>query len=296
VAAPLYGPETATSRWLEAYAGPAYEATAVLTSHVYPLSRCAARGVTHNGPRLAALLSARVARHETAQIRRMARIEARDRRPLRIDELGSVSCAGRRGTSDTFAAALWALNAALTAAREGIAGVNFTSGLGPCEAGGTITAPWYSPICTVADGQLTVRPQYYALALLRSLQGSTFVRVEYAGIGQLAVFALRAPDGALRVVIDNMTLGARGRRPPPATVLLRSRASYATASVLRLTAPSAAATTGATLGGAAVGADGTLQTASGQPLPAAAGSYAVAVPAASAAVVTLSPVAASAAG
>jgi len=293
VSAPAYGPETATSRWFGGYAAANGAGTAVLTSHVYPLDRCAGLRVLRNGPSLASLLSARVTRNETRQIRQLARVAALHARPLRIDELGSVACAGRHGTSDTFGAALWAVNVALIAAREGVSGVNFTSGLGPCAAAGTVSSPWYSPICTAPDGQLTVRPQYYALLLLGTLEGSSLVPVTYRAPGGLAVFALRARDGTLRVVIDDMQIAAPGHRrravaPQAAIVTLQTRSPYAAASALRLTAASAAATAGTTLGGATVGLDGTLPPTSPEALAAGAGGYTLRVQPASVVLVTLS--------
>jgi hypothetical protein len=211
--------------------------------------------------------------------------------PLRVDEANSVSCAGQPHTSDTFAAALWALDFSLIAARAGAVGINFHGGLGSCAVGGTIVSPWYSPLCTLPGGQLHVRPEYYALLLLRSLEGCAFVPVEYATARRVAVYALRAPDGSLRVVIDDMDVrdAAQTRAPAPApvSIVLHLGPSYARASVVRLTAPAAAARTGVSLGGSTVGADGSFAAPIPESLAPRSGSVTVKVRPASVAVVTL---------
>ncbi len=45
--------------------------------------------------------------------------------PFRVDELNSVACGGKRGVSDTFASALWAVDSLFEMARVGVSGVNF---------------------------------------------------------------------------------------------------------------------------------------------------------------------------
>jgi hypothetical protein len=95
-----------------------------------------------------------------------------------------------------------------------------------------------------------------------------------------------APDGKMSLVLVNYD-------PPgsqPLAVRLRVPRSLAGGSVLRLTAPSPAATTGTRLGGRAVAANGVWATPSA--LPAVyghPGSLAVQIPPSSAAVVTLAP-------
>jgi hypothetical protein len=43
---------------------------------------------------------------------------------FRVDETNSVACGGKRGVSDTFASALWAVDALFSFARAGVDGVN----------------------------------------------------------------------------------------------------------------------------------------------------------------------------
>jgi hypothetical protein len=293
IVAPIYGPETATGGWLSAYGAAEHVGLAALTPHLYPLIRCARGRLLAHGPTAASLLSRGVATAEGRRITRLMRAASASGLPLRIDETNSVACGGQPHVSNTFAAALWALDYSLIAAGHGVAGLNFHGGLGSCTTGGGILSPWYSPLCTQAGGRLAARPEFYALLALRSLEGCAFVPVSYRTSADVSVYGLRAADGTLHVVIDDMRLRSRPRRgaPPAAPVPLRVTldvgTAYRSASVVRLLAPASTATQGVTLGGVSLRADGTLP----QPLPApvagAAGSFTLQVSPASAALVTL---------
>jgi Glycosyl hydrolase family 79 C-terminal beta domain len=293
VSAPQDGPDTATGAWLDRYAARETPGLAALTQHLYPLDRCHGGRVVIPGPTIPSLLSARVGARETAQISGFMRAAVGHGVPLRIDETNSVACAGQPNTSDTFAAALWAVDFSLRAARQGVVGLNFHGGLGSCQRGGTILSPWYSPLCTLPDGRLRPRPEYYALLVLRSLERGAFVRVAYRTSHDIAVYALRAPDASLRVVVDDMdtAAGVRSgsglRGPMPVRVTLRVDRSYRRGSVIRLTAPGADAKQGVTLGGASVRPDGSLPAPKAAPIVGGSGSFALELPPASVAVVTL---------
>ncbi len=291
VSAPLWGPDTAGSSWLDRYGARAVAGLAVLTAHLYPFDRCVG-GQPTRGPSQASLLARAVAQHEARLIHRLAGNAATLGLRLRIDETNSVACGGQRGVSDTFAAALWALDYSLTAASNGAAGINFHGGLGSCSSGGTIVSPWYSPLCSLPDGRLRARPEYYALLLLRSLEGSSFVRADCHTTGNVSVFALRAPDGTLRVVVDDMEPSSSSsksghRRATPLRVTLRTPREVGSGSVIRLSAPSIGARSRLTLGGVSLGADGSLPAARAEPIAGGSGRFVVEVDPASAALVTL---------
>jgi hypothetical protein len=302
-AAPLYGPDTAGPAWLASYAQVEGRGLAALAQHYYPLDRCSGGRLLEHGARLVSLLGTRVALDERRLLASLVRLAAGSGLPLRIDEANSVACAGQPHVSDTFGAALWALDFSLLAAREGVSGINFHGGLGLCGAGG-IGSPWYSPLCSLPGGQVHVRPEYYALLALRSLEGCAFVPVSYTTPANAAVFALRAPDGSLRVVVDDMELASSGARrsgarhggarrggaraPAPLRVTLSAGPSFTRATVLRLSAPAASSSGGATFGGAAVALDGSFAGAASQPVRFANGAFAVTVKPASAALLTIS--------
>lgn len=355
VSVPMYGPEGASGDWLEPYAAAEGSSVAALTAHLYPLDRCVDEHLLKHGPSIEQLLSVAVTRSEEQRTRSLVGTAAHHGLPLRLDELGSVACAGQPGTSDTFAGALWALDAGLIAAREGVAGVNFSGGLGSCQTGGTILSPWYSPLCTLPGGQPTARPEYYALLLLHALEGCAFLPETFHTSRDIATFALRAPDGSLRVVIDDMETSAPATAtstssataatsistptptstslsatepsistatptstslsaaepsistatpaststssprskpaptpPSPVTVTLDVGPSFTRASALRLSAPSAGATQGVTLGNVALRPNGTLPRAKSSPVAGTDGRFTLQVRPASATLVTLS--------
>ncbi len=293
VSAPLFGPDTATGAWLNSYAADERRGLAALTAHLYPLDRCHGGQVVTPGPTVASMLSRRVARHESLQVRELWHVAVSHRLPLRIDETNSVACGGQPSTSDTFAAALWAVDFSLMAARQGVAGLNFHGGLGPCQLAGTIRSPWYSPLCTLPDGQLRARPEYYALLLLRSLEDCAFVPVAYRTSRDISVYALRAADGTLRVVVDDMETPATarstpgGRQPVPLWVTLDVNHSYQRGSVVRLRAPSVDAKQGVTLGGASLRPDGSFPQSTPGPVIGGSGRFVLQVRPGSAALVTL---------
>jgi Glycosyl hydrolase family 79 C-terminal beta domain len=96
----------------------------------------------------------------------------------------------------------------------------------------------------------------------------------------LAAFAVRVPEGGLRVCLINKDF-ARGAR-----VRIDAGRSFGGASVTRLAGPVADATSGITLGGASVDDFGRWVPGTGEAAPAAGGEIAVHVPAMSAALVS----------
>ena len=242
----IAGPDTTGASFAAWGPGEArVERPALLTVHRYPLV-CSARPA----PSIAGLLSAATRARDLAQLRSDVAIARAAGIPLRIDETNSVSCGGRAGVSDTFAAALWAVQFIAETMQLGFAGVNFHDLPASCAG--------YSPLCAsgpgaLADGQLTAAPEWYALLLMRNLVGerplTTVVRPSAPGV----LAAAFAGPGATRVVlVDSDASG--GARP----VRIAVGTAHATASVLELTAPSLAATGGVRLGGRSVNASGEL--------------------------------------
>ena len=253
---------------------------ALLTGHHYPLG-------CHQTPppSIAALLSAQTRRMAAASLARYLSISRRSRIPFRMDEAGSVSCGGRPGISNTFAAALWATDYIAKAMSAGVQGINLQGNPANCLG--------YSPVCAtsaaaLARGELTARPVWYALLLTKALIGDRPLSTLVAAPAHpnLTVHAMLAADGSLHfVIVDADPPGSR-----PAAVSLHVGPRYGAASVLSLSAPSLEATSGVTLGGRAVAGDGSWQASSAGPsIPATGGVVAVTVSAASAALVTVKP-------
>ncbi len=161
-----------------------------------------------------------------------------------------MSCGGRAGVSDTFASALWAVRLIAEAMQLGISGVNFHDLPASCTG--------YSPLCAngsaaLAAGQLTAAPEWYGLLLMRSLVGLRPVATSVSPASPGVTAAAFRGGRVLRLVLVDSDPGGPVR---PIRVAVGS--SRVTASVLALTAPALAATTGVRLGGGAVNARGEL--------------------------------------
>lgn len=251
---------------------------ATMTVHRYPLRNCYVPPSSPQYPSIPHLLSNYASAGLAASLRRWIRIARAQHRQLRVDELNSVACRGKSGVSDTFASALWATDALFSLARAGVGGIDMH----------TLPNSAYE-LFSFADrhGRWTgsVRPVYYGLQLFAQAApaGARIVPLHARGHAPgLSTWATRDRGGATRVVLINKST-TRDR-----TVRIRVPGA-ARAGIERMLAPSAAARTGVTLGGATYGAS----TASGR-LPARhdptviahRGAVTVAVPRASAALLT----------
>jgi hypothetical protein len=244
---PIAGPDTALFDgfgWLAAFAHD--EHPAILTPHYYPLYACG--DIT---PTLSALVSPRLAKQQRQTLRRFGDIARANRIPVWLGETNNVGCAGRAGVSDTLGAALWAVRYMLTAARAGISGVAFHTL--PLVCGG------YSPLCAatssdLAAGRFQATPEWYALLLVRLLEGQRFMRTSVAGSHPgLSVDALAADSGRR---IDFVLVNTARFPHAGLSVWLRLRARVRSTAVLRLTGPGLEASSGVTFGGRRVGPRG----------------------------------------
>jgi hypothetical protein len=240
------------------------ERPALLTGHHYPLG-------CHQQPppTIARLLSPLTGRREAASLQRYMAVSTRARIPFRLDEVNSVSCGGRAGISNTFAAALWGAAYLGRVLGAGVSGINFEGNPANCFG--------YSPLCAdgsaaLAAGALHPQPLWYALVLWSRLAGARPLpsSVEAPRGTNVAVSALRDPGGALHfVIVREDPPGA-----PTAAVALHVGRAYTAASARRLFAPSLEA----------VGAVDVSQPA---PVEAQNGVVTVSLPPASAAIVTV---------
>jgi hypothetical protein len=197
---------------------------------------------------------------------------------FRVDELNAITCAGTPGVSDTFASALWVLDALFALARTGVDGVNvhtWRGSAGKLFGFSQVQGQWAS----------SVRPEYYGLLMFAQAAppGSRILQTEQTTGTQVQSWAMLAPDRSIRLVLINNSLTR------PRTVLVPATAGRA--ELERLQAPSAYATSGVTLAGRSFGAQTTTGVLAGparsDTLIPSAGAYAVRLPAASAALLTI---------
>ena len=159
-----------------------------------------------------------------------------------------------------------------TLAQFNAAGVNMETGINHL---GFLS--YYTPMAP--DG---ARPLYYGM--LAFSQASRGERVQFtADSGGLNVtaYAVRSDDGSIWLTLVNKEAirDAQVRAVCP---------GVATASALRLSAPSVSSKAGVTLGGSAVGSDGKWKPGAAEPIRVVGGEMEIDVPAASAAIVKIS--------
>ncbi len=241
---PIAGPDTQQPSWFAAYRRflSPHSQVRTLVSHGYGLNSCVKRPASAAYPSIAHLLSDYALHDLLGQLTPYIGLAHRNRAAFRIDEMGSVTCNGRWGVSNTMASALWAAAALFSVARDGVDGVNLHSYPGLPNA-------LFDFSHSSGHWTAAVHPIYYgALLFSRAAPaGSRLLRVTLRGPSSLHAWASAGPEG----------VAARGggqrehQRAAPASSV--SGLSGGTARLQRLTAPSAAATSRITLGGRSFG-------------------------------------------
>jgi hypothetical protein len=202
------------------------------------------------------------------------------------DELNSIYSGGQAGLSDTFSAALWAIDIAFEFAQDGADGVNWHIDNGGPTAFFSVTET-QDPTTQLTDYTLNhVYPLYYGVQMLAAATAShgALLPVTLSTSANVKVWALQGEDGLVRVVVLNKTPSTSGS----VSVTLPG---YSTGEVVRLLAPSYLSTSGVTLGGQTYDgtADGTIRgTAVTTAVTGSNGAFVLNMPAASAALITLS--------
>ncbi len=249
--------------------------------HRYPLQLCFVAARSPRSPTIAHLLAPQASTGLADGFARAVAVAHARGLPLRIDELNTVSCGADPAVSQTFASSLWALDTLFAMARVGVAGVNIHTFPGAGYALFTFTK---------VNGRWTasVAPEYYGLLMFAQAAPARSRLLSVSGRPgtQLRIWATRAPDRRVRIVLINEA-PSRGR-----TVTLRVPGTAGPGTLERLLAPSVSARDGVELGGRSFGAHngtgtlpGAARTTSVTP---AQGRYVVILPAASAALLTLS--------
>ncbi len=274
---PVAGPSVGSPKWLAgigAVLARNRSRLALVTVHAYPTKHCSSSTILHPSDLLS---TASLQGVITALAPAVASAHAH-RLPIRLDEINSVSCGGYLGVSNSFAAALWALNLLPMIDRAGISGVNFQ----------TVPNTWQGMINaahTSAGWKVTVQPVYYGLMTFAEAApaGSHFLSVSAPAASGLWEWATRTPSGQVHVVITNSSSRARST-----SIKITGETGFGEMTTLR--ASSINSTTGVTLGGQSLAAStGALAgaPASTSVTPTNSGSYALTVPASSAVVLTV---------
>jgi hypothetical protein len=181
----------------------------------------------------------------------------------RMAECNSFYNGGAPNVSDAYGTALWAIDYLFTVAGHGASGVNF-------HGGGN--GPGYTPIANSGTTVVGARPEFYGMLLFtKAGTGPLYATRASAGSLDFTAYAVGQGDGSTRIVLVNKDASATIRATVDAGKAVTS------ADVMRLEGPELdaasqlEATSGVTLGGAGIDANGqwspapnTLLSTSGQ--------------------------------
>jgi hypothetical protein len=284
---PIAGPETGSPPWADAFdrlLSP-HSQVRMLTSHAYGLIECVTDPSSAAYPSVPHLLSLDASRGIVDGITPYVALAHRNGAAYRVDELGSISCNGRAGVSNTLASALWVMDALFTLDSDGVDGVNLHTY--PNSVNGLFD---FTRVHGTVRG--IVHPIYYGALMFAQAAppGSRLLTVDAGSQPQLRAWATVGSDHRVRVLLinDSLSSSALALVGPPAGSGSASRPG----TLSRLRASSAYATGGVTLGGQSFGAataTGVLTAPAVQTVMPRGGSYPVTLPAGSAALLTLSP-------
>jgi hypothetical protein len=274
---PVSGPDISNPPWFSAFAPLiGHSAVNAFTSHAYGTNQCIPNPADPGYPSIANQLSFSASHRLLAGLRQFVGLAHRYGGTYRVDEMGATSCNGRAGVSNTVAAALWELDSLFALAAAGVDGVNLHTY--PHNLNALFDITFHANSWSAA-----IYPLYYGALLFEQAApaGARLLHLTGSGTGALRAWATLAPDHRIRLLLLNDAV----RRP--LTVRVQAPGS-ASASLERLSAPGGAgATSGLTLGGAAVNSSGVLPPPAPASIQLKAGSYTVTLPAASAALLTL---------
>jgi Glycosyl hydrolase family 79 C-terminal beta domain len=280
---PLAGPSLSGRQWTQGLGRflAAEPHVGLVTLHRYPLQICLTPQTSTRYPTIARLLSPATSTGLADSFAPYVALARAHGLSLRVDELNTVSCGADPAVSRSFASALWALNTLFGLARVGVSGVNVHTFPGAGYELFRVTR-------SAGKWRAAVSPEYYGMLLFAEATppGARLVAVSHDAGGAVQTWATRAPDGTVRIVLTN-----EGSSQHVLAIHVPGHDPRAT--LIRLTAPGASATSGVTLGGQSFGAEtgtgllaGRAATTSVAPDD---GRYVVSLPATSAAMLVLPP-------
>lgn len=125
--------------------------------------------------------------------------------PVRITEAATISYGGVQGISDTAGAAIWALDVAMEAAYQGVAGIHFHQVLKRFS-----NANYNAIDVNIATNRVRARNPLWGYVMLQeALEGGADI-VGRAISGECKVWTLKGrKDGSLRVLVINKASGGK---------------------------------------------------------------------------------------
>jgi hypothetical protein len=230
---PALSEPAANLRWITRLLENPHPGLRAITVHRYPLSACSHRG-SKTFPTIRRVLSESTTAGMVMGIGDAVRTARRAGLPVRLSEINSVTCGGRKGVSDTFATALWAPDALFELLRAGARSVAVH-----------VRANTINTAFSLTRRGLVAYPLLYGLSVFSRTLGPNSQLLPLRLIARphlgLKAWAVRVGSNTLHVLlIDKSAQAARVSLQIP---------RGGPAIVQRLLAPSARATSGITLGG-----------------------------------------------
>lgn len=168
--------------------------------------------------------------------------------PFRLGECSSYFNGGAVGVSNAYASSLWVLDFLFTCAQGGAAGVNL-------HGGGN--APGYTPIADNHGDVVEARPEFYGMKLFTMAgQGSMCQTTLSTGGLNATAYAVKSASGTKIVVINKDSSQSLNLTTTLPQSISSAKLTVMTQSSTGNSGPSLAATSGVTIQGAGIGADG----------------------------------------
>lgn len=198
----ISGPGVYDQKWWKPFVDAKLPQKKVLSFHNYRLSSCKDTK-SPDFPTISNLLG-RLNRQRAATYQESAlKVAKAARVETWLAETGMSACPGSNQTTKTHAAALWAADYALNAARLGVTRLGFHSSLSTCKGGPPMSVLCSGGTYLKPNGQMVPRANYFGMAMVADLAPGKFLQLGSKGGGLTNSYALRNADGSTTVVIVN---------------------------------------------------------------------------------------------
>jgi len=255
-------------QWLSTFVGQESSKINLATIHFYQTGPGTDPSITINS-----LLSAKADSAISKFADAIALIASGVQLPYRIAECNSIYGGGKGDVSNTFAAALWAIDYQFRLAYSGCKGINFHGGNnGP-----------YTPI-GYANGLFFAKPEYYSMLFFKEAAKGNLLPNSLQNLGlNVTTYASKASDGTTYISILNK------EAQTAVSINVQTGITAQTVTLAPLTAPGLSSATGLMFAGKQLQDNGQLTSGLLDIYTVNANHFTVNVPAASAMLVTIHP-------